>query len=121
MELQEIHKEVLSMCIDDYTGLWVIISIVNKGTYSNDPLPGQVREKTIDVIRELLQIGIIEAGYIDPESHQFQAFNFSVEDTIDFIEQKWDDLGRLPNIGDICEFFVTETGKKVAADLGFDV
>ncbi len=117
MELQELHKKVLALCADDYTGLWLIVSIVAENADSIDTVPEWVHKKTIDVVGDLLKSGLIVAGYIDTSSHKFQSFDFSVEDTISYIQREWKELGRTPNIGDICEFFVTPAGEQLAREL----
>jgi hypothetical protein len=117
MELQEIHKKILALCADDYTGLWMIVSAIAEDAYSFETVPDWVRQKTIDILRDLLQSNLIAGGRIDPASHDFRPFYFSVEDTIGFVEREWETLGKTPNIGDVCEFFITLEGKQLAQKL----
>jgi hypothetical protein len=116
MELQEIHKEILDLCNDDDTGLWLIIKRVAKDAYSLNNLPVWVRLKTIEVLSDLLGNGLIEAGY--PNGPKFRPISLSADEAIAYIQQEWDKLERVPNIGDICWFRATSSGEHLAEDLG---
>lgn len=116
MELQDIHKDILTECADDDVGLWSIIWRVNQGPYASDAkLPEWVRQKTIQIVRDLLQDQLVEAG--NPNGPKFQQLSSSVNETIAFIEREWDRLGKTPNIGDICWFRATRAGEKLAREL----
>jgi len=120
MELQEIHKEMLALCAHDYLGFWLVVKRVAKDAYS-DTLPEWVRPKTLEAIRYLLQSGLIEAGNFEHEdsgSYKFQPMLLPVDEVIRYIEREWDELGRTPNISDICWFIATSLGKQLANDLG---
>lgn len=115
MELQEMHKEILGLCADDDTGLWLIIKRVSKDAYSISSVPDWVRQKTLTLIRDLLQGQLIEAG--NPNGPKFQSLFSSVPETITYIETEWDKLGKTPNIGDICWFRATPAGEQLAREL----
>jgi len=116
MELQEIHKDILAECADDDMGLWAIIRRVYQGPYSyHARLPEWVRQKTIEIVRDFLQDQLIEAG--NPNGPTFQPLSASVDEIIAYIEREGDQLGRTPNIGDVCWFRATSAGKKLANDL----
>ncbi len=124
MELQDIHKKILALCAYDYTGLWLVITRVNKDAYSLDKLPEWVHQKTIEVIRYLLQSGLIETGNFEAEDSggfKFQPIPLPIDEVIKYIEREWDELGRTPNIGDVCWFRATPIGKQLAHDLGLKV
>lgn len=120
MELQEIHKEILALCAHDYLGFWLVVKRVAKDAYS-DKLPEWVRPKTLEAIRYLLQSRLIEAGnfeHKDSGSYKFQPMLLPVDEVIRYIEREWDELGRTPNISDICWFIATSLGEQLANDLG---
>jgi hypothetical protein len=117
MQLTKLQKNILELCIDDWTGIWGITSIITNFNYS-DVLPNWVRQETIRTIRELMEMGVIEAGVIDPDNDKFKPFNFTVAETIAFIEQEWDKLDKAPTIGDICWLSATDLGEKIARELG---
>ncbi len=121
MELEDIHKKLLADCAYDDMGLWVVVSYVSDDAFSDDSMPEWVRQKTLEVIRFLLQKGLIEAGNFEHEDsggYRFQPMLLPVDKVINYIEREWDELGRAPNIGDICWFRATPAGKKLAGELG---
>lgn len=112
MKLQKIHKLILVECTQDNVGLWSIIWKVNQGGYAyTSKLPARIRLRTIEIIRDLLQDHLVEAGNLS--GSKFHPLTLSVDETIAYIEQEWDKLGRTPNIGDICWFRATPAGIKL--------
>lgn len=139
MELDNFHKEILGLCADDDTELWVIIRHASDDFSRPDPVPESVRRKTLNVIRDLLDAGLIEAGFFSwtigvPENMrpdeaiqfvkdnqnavEYHPLNLRVDETIQFIEKEWDALGRRPSGGDICSFRATPKGERLAKELG---
>lgn len=121
MDFQDIHKEILGLCADDDIGLWLIIKRVAKDDYIIDSVPEWGRQKTLEVLRDLLQNGLIGAGNFqakDSGGYEFQPLKLSTDEVINYIEREWDELGKTPNIGDICWFRATLAGEKLADDLG---
>ena len=117
MELEEILKSVLAECAYDDMGLWSIIFRVNGGAYAwYSTLPDRVRWETMKIVNDLLSNELIEAG--NPKGPTFVRFSLSVQEIIDYIESEWDKLGRTPDVGEICWFRATPTGKKLADELG---
>ena len=116
MELTDLEKEVLLLCADYDTGLWEIIRKVNGASYSKyHVVSTEVRRKTIEIVRDLLQNGLIQPG--SPNAPEFQARFPPLEGVIDFIEREWDRLGRTPNLGDIIWFTATEAGEQMAQQI----
>src|SRR5688572_24763410 len=143
MQLTDLHKEIVMECASDETGLWAILWILNGGGYSaNAPLAKGVKEKAIEIIHDLLQGGLIEAGFPELPEHvqtqlqelqqqnprpmraidellknnlpSWKPLSYSVSDTIAYIQREWDGLGRDPNIGDIIWFRATAAGERLA-------
>jgi len=118
MELTQHHKEILVECTEDNLGLWSIIWTVNGGGYSkNAILPEWVRQKTIEIVKDLLAQGLVEVGNFEAESFEFQPLLLSTEETIKYIQREWDELGRPPTIGDVCWFRATATGRQLAQQI----
>jgi hypothetical protein len=116
MELTDLEKEVLLLCADYDVGLWEVIRIANGASYSKHHVVSvEVRRKTIEIIRDLLQKGLIQPG--SPSAPEFQALFPPSDKVIDFIEQEWDKLGRTPNLGDIIWFTATEVGEQFAQQI----
>jgi hypothetical protein len=120
MELQEIHKKILALCVDDYSELWIVIAYVSNDAYSWDSMPVWVRQKTIEVIEDLLHNGLIEIGEFW-EKPKFEPMSVSTPEAIAYINKMWDELGRTPNLGDGCWFVATEKGKLYAKEHGISV
>ncbi len=121
MGIQDIHKEILELCIDDGVGFWLILKRISKDTYALDSVPEWAHQKTVAVIKDLMQSGLIEAGNFvsdDSGSFKFEPILLSVDEVITYIEQEWDKLGKSPNIGDVCWFKLTLSGKQLANELG---
>ncbi len=75
MKLTDLHKSIIIECAHDDVGLWSILRQINGGGYSrNAPLAKGVREKAIEIIRELLENGFIEAGYPRLPEHAEEQF-----------------------------------------------
>ncbi len=117
-ELTNLHKEILVECSEDDVGLWSVIWRVNGGWYSKDePLPEGVRKKTIEILRDLLEAGLIHAGFPSRDGKVFEALSLSASETIDRINREWDELGRPPDMGEIIWFKSTPEGKHVAQEI----
>jgi hypothetical protein len=143
MELTDLHKEIVIECSNDDVGLWSILWRINGGGYSvNVPLAKGIREKAIEIIRDLLEGRLIEGGFpqlpehIERKLRELQAqnpkqkneifeliknnpptwkpLNYSVNDTINYIQHEWDSLDQDPNIGDIIWFRATPAGQQLA-------
>ena len=117
MNLQDIHKEILTLCVDDYTGLWLVVRSISKDAYPLDAMPKWVRQQAIQVIEDLLRAGLIEAGNFEPKSFEFQTITLTTDETINYIQHQWDELGRAPTIGDVCWFQATAAGEQLAQQI----
>jgi len=105
--IEQISKEFLSECHDDYVGLWSLIwSIKNEMGETN---PQNIRALTISLVTELLQQGLIEAGMPNSKG-EFEGWQETPDEIIKRIEREWDQLGREPNIGEIVWFTASERG-----------
>ena len=139
--LSDLHKDILFRCSDDEVGLWEIVRVVTRSfMYQQTDLqeltnplvaeywtaervaeriereraidPNLVREKVLQVIRDLLEAGLIDAGF--PGDHgKWASWNLSPAETMRRIDAEWDALGHPPNIGDIVWFISTIEGDRV--------
>jgi hypothetical protein len=72
--LTNLHKEILINCADDYTGLWIIIAIVedtNPHLDANDK-----KQRVLQVLKELLDENLIQAGFPDDREFNQDVFRF---------------------------------------------
>jgi hypothetical protein len=103
----DIRNSILAESTEDYIGLWAILW--NFRQYSGETNHFKLRCKTLELIKELLDGELIQAGtFVDGE---FELWQLSVEDVIDRITSEWDALGRDPDIGEIAWFVATEKGE----------
>ena len=112
MELQESHLNILGLCLYSSTHFEVILLALSEGDFSFKSVPIWVKDKTYTIIRDLLSEGLIIAGVRSPD-FKFQPWNISPEEVIAQIEREWNELGRTPYFGDICEFEITPAGKEL--------
>ncbi len=106
-DLEQIKREFLAECTDDYVGLWSLIRRIRFGLKQLDPQ--KVREITIALITELLEEGLIKAG-IPKMTGALEEWRLSAERTVERIQDEWNKLGVEPNMGDIVWFTTTEAG-----------
>jgi hypothetical protein len=58
---------------------------------------------------ELIEAGNFEVG--ESDKYIFIPMRLPANEKIDFIQKEWDELGKTPNIGDVCWFRATPAGK----------
>jgi hypothetical protein len=127
--LSDLEKEILIKCANDYTGLWSIIRSIKERLSLTDL--EEIRHKTMEVLRPLVEAGLIHPGWPKLTGRGFEPWIFltydrndpktkkvnriltqSVDEAMDLIDKEWKALGREPNIGDVAWFFITDKGKR---------
>ena|SRR5712692_735747 len=120
VDLNRLKRDVLAECREDYVGLWSIIwrlrYALNGETY---PLreddradPSEIRRLTLQLVQELLESGLVQAGLPTPDGKEFRPWPLTTREAITRINSEWNTLGREPNIGDLVWFTTTEKGDK---------
>ncbi len=122
MELPDLHKMILVECaLDDVQLCEVIFRVNGLQHYRRDEvLPPGVRPKVIEIIRDLLQEKLIQAGFpptIEAKEQVWTFLSLPPVETIDYIEREWDNLGHNPSLGDVIWFKATEAGKQLAQQI----
>jgi len=139
--LSDLHKEILIRCSDDDVGLWEVVRVVVRDFVRQQPGgsefleliystntgdgsqlvereraidPNLVRERVLQVIRDLLDAGLIDAGFPGKQG-TWESWNLSPAETMRRIEAEWDALGHPPTIGDIVWFISTIECDRVLA------
>ena len=118
MDLNDLKKDILCECAHDDVGLWSILRTISANLYFAEKLPEWVQPKALQIIRDLVDEGLIEAG--NPNGPTFRAISPITDETLAFIVREWDALGRTPNLGDVCWFRATLKGKQLSDDLGLE-
>ncbi len=123
MELTDLEKKIMAYCIEDDMGLWVVVTYVYGGAYPIDiNLPAWVREKTLEVLNNLISQGLIKIGQMVRKENKivFEPYSSSDLEIIQGVEQEWINLGRPPDIADICWIRASDAGVKLANGLGLE-
>jgi hypothetical protein len=106
-------RDILIIAHEDAIGLWHVIDIVH------DAFPGashhDIQEVTLRIIRNLLDQGLVQAGF--PDGRRFDAWKQSSAETVTRIKAEWDAIGREPRLGEIVWFNTTEKGDREADKL----
>lgn len=122
MELSDLHKMILVECARDDVQLCEVIFRVNGLQHyrQDEVLPPGVRRKVIEIIRDLLQEKLIQAGFppaIEAKEQIWTSLSLPPAETIDYIEQEWDHLGHNPSLGDVIWFKATDAGEQLARQI----
>src|SRR5258708_26189540 len=95
---KEVQNDFLSESREDLVGLWSVIWRIKNEMGENDPL--RVQALSVDILRALLNDGLIKAGVPNDEG-EFVEWCGSTETILTRIKEEWDHLGREPDIGDV--------------------
>ncbi len=122
MELSNLHKMILVECaLDDVQLSEVIFRVNGLQHYRRDEvLPPEVRQKVMEIIRDLLQEKLIQAGFppaIEAKEQVWTDLSLPPAETIDYIEREWNNLGHNPSLGDVIWFKATELGEQLAQEI----
>jgi hypothetical protein len=98
-QVAQLKDQIVEEAIEDYVGLWSIVKQIRRVVpeLSDDG----IREITIDLLRDLLDAGVLTVGFPTLDGGSFESWTISSRDAITRIEQEWALLGRDPNIGEI--------------------
>jgi hypothetical protein len=120
IDLKRLKRDILREGDEDHVGLWSIIWQIrhelNDEEYprreEDRADPGEVRSVTLRLLQDLLQDGLVKAGFPTPDGRGFEPWSLEPHEVIRRINSEWDALGREPNIGEIVWFTATEKGEK---------
>ncbi|HZT78802.1 MAG TPA: hypothetical protein VFA26_01160 [Gemmataceae bacterium] len=120
MDMKQLKMEILQECKEDHVGLWAILFAVRQGLagergQSAGVDPQEARRITLELIREFLQSGLIQAGFPTPDGRGFTPWRMAPDEVLTRVNAEWDALGREPNIGEIVWFTTTEKGDRALA------
>ncbi|MEI6325515.1 MAG: hypothetical protein WCO91_08700 [Gemmataceae bacterium] len=82
----------------DEVGLWFIICRVRDDLGVEQP--ALLQAVTLQVVNQILTSGAVVAGYYKPDGSGIEVLNMEPEKVVSRIEEEWNQLGRVPNIGD---------------------
>lgn len=115
-ELDAIQRELLLEGLDDFVGLWEVATIVRASL--GDVSPDLIRDTSMRSVRPLLLGGYWAAGDSPyATKNKFREWDVSGEEAAERINREWRQLGKDPDLLEICWFKNTALGNKVATAL----
>lgn len=98
---------------EDYVGLWEIIHEFR--TKHPEKNQKHIKKMTLEAVREILETGFMQIGMFDNGKNlEYKIWDLDINDTIHRIETEWNELGRMPSIGEIAWLITSEKGEKEA-------
>ncbi|QYO67760.1 hypothetical protein [Leptolyngbya sp. 7M] len=98
--INSVCESVVAETLEDYVGLWSIIWQFREIYKETDPL--EIQRGTLQVVETLLKAGLIRVGAF--KNGEFEVWNLSSEEILNYIKRVWEEGGKEPNIGDIVWF-----------------
>ena len=77
----------------------------------------RIRDRTLAVIRQLLNEHLIVVGTLDPVSGELLVWECSSDEAVERIDHEWRAIGRKPGLYEVACFRDTPSGQQVGADL----
>lgn len=114
-EITRAEREILLEGLDDYVGIWEILSVVSRELSGSANGEGSLRRAVMEVVSDVLGGGLMRAGF--PRDGGFEALDCRAGETVEWIEHEWDELDREPDVGDIIWFKLTDKGETRAKGL----
>lgn len=110
MAAEPLIDELLACGADDWVAAaevaWIAKSMGGAATNH------EIKALSVELIQAVLVAGLMEAG--DVTDGGFFAWGVPPDEAVARIERSWDQLGRLPNIGDVCWLSNTRSGNQRA-------
>jgi hypothetical protein len=111
---QELRRAVLLTGLDDWVGLWEIVRLVRERE-SGDINDLDVKSLVIGLLTQLLDNDEVQVGSLI-NGGEFSSWPSSKEEAMRDIITAWENLGRDPNIGEVCWLQNTELGDRLARE-----
>lgn len=95
-QLRVIADAIAEECKVDFVGIWAVLWEVKQAF--PDASEPDAKEKTFTVLRYLLNMTVVSGEF---EQEKFWAWKVSPDEALARVRERWDSLGREPDIGDI--------------------
>ena len=99
---RQILDELLAEAKADEVGLWFVIARIRDEFGDIDVK--YLKTITLQSIEDLLNTGEVVAGWSKPDRSGINRWRMRSSDVLSRISYEWDQLGRVPNIGEIAVF-----------------
>lgn len=100
--------------LEDYIGLWEFTAFVRRSLSTDNEVA--IRSTVLALANELLERGVMVTGFPTPEGG-FEPEESEPGEIVERIEREWRELGRMPDLGEIIWFDLTEYGERYAREL----
>lgn len=109
-DIAKLKYSLLAEAEEDHVGLWEVIG--NAKRVSPNANSTEIQRITLDLVNELLNSGLIEAGFPASDGRSFIPWSGGSVEMVNRIKSEWNGLGREPNLGDVVWFNITDKGIK---------
>ena len=106
-----LERIILQELTDDYLGMWDVAQLARDELETEDDRV--IFESTISVLETMLMHGLIRPGRARSDG-RFEAWELDPGRAALRIREEWKRLGRIPTLGEIAWFDLTDHGEKVA-------
>ena len=120
MRLQECIDNLLMRGCDDWIQAAEVASVAIE--VGGAESPDQVRELSLELIRHVVEQGLMELGDVDVagewESKEgFRKWDLPIQEGLNRVEREWNALGRNPTLWEICWLRNTALGSALGEEL----
>jgi hypothetical protein len=113
-DMEDLRREILEELKEDYMGLWEVARLVGAELATDDE--AAIHENTLQIVESMLMHGLIRPGAPTDEGDFLPwAEAENPGKALLRISEEWERLGRLPSLGDITWFDLTDFGERYAA------
>jgi hypothetical protein len=104
--LEKCITEILRRGLDDWIQAAEVASVVK--AYSGQSSSAGVERVALEAIGELLRRNLMKAGEVTPNG--FAEWGMTADAAVDRIVRDWNNLGRSPDLGEVCWLCNTRDG-----------
>lgn len=112
--LQSLKLELLKESAADHVGFWVILWHVRR--LWPDVSPTETKDRVLRVISDLLEAGVVEAGFPTRDGERFEPWLMAASEALSRIEREWAGLNHDPVGGEVVWFRATAAGDRLLSD-----
>lgn len=112
--LDTAEEGILLEALEDHIGLWEFTAFVRRSLSTDNEVA--IRSTVLALATELLERGVMVTGFPTTEG-DFEPEDSELGETVERIEREWRELGRMPDVGEIIWFDLTESGEHYARNV----
>jgi hypothetical protein len=108
-------NEILIHGNDDWVMAAEVVSIVIEIEGTSYKEKEKIKAISFELIRHVVHEELMTIG--DVRKGVFKQWEVSMDEAINKVENKWESLGRNPDLGEVCWLCNTENGNRIAINL----